>query len=142
MAHQGSNVFRSLLRPLYTGPGHPTATVAYPETKENRHLIRDSIIAIVLTKLGQRLFVPDFGSRLHDAIFEPNDRATFRLIETSIVQAIRTWEPRVRILKIDVEIDEHTMDILLDVLVIKLNETFKLPISIDRSHFFNAERLL
>lgn len=132
------SAFDYLRTPLYTGPGHPTATDEFPHIKENRALISNSIIAILMTKMGQRLWQPDFGSNLHKLIFEQNDTASARLVELAVTSAIRRWEPRVRIQSTQVTIDENTLSVNLRLEIIRIGDSFTLPISIDRRSFFTS----
>jgi uncharacterized protein len=115
---------------LYKGIGLPVRTKVYPVEKEDKELIRDSILTILLTKIGQRLFNPSFGSRLHELMFSPNDSATARMAEQFILDAIRKWEPRVRVLGVKVYSSEELMSISMDLLILRSNETFNLPMSI------------
>ena len=46
--------------------------------------IRSNLIHLLLTRKGSRYYLPDFGTRLYEYIFEPLDGPTFRNIESEI----------------------------------------------------------
>ena len=48
--------------------------------------------------------LPDFGSGIHDYVFELPDQTAENLIATEIVDALARWEPR--IVDTEVEVDE------------------------------------
>lgn len=81
--------------------------VAWTEGAEN---IRDAIRIILLTERGERVMVPDFGAGLKRYLFEPNTVATRRLIEEEITQAIKRWEPRVKLDTVTVDADRSDPD--------------------------------
>lgn len=62
--------------------------------------ISDSIHLILSTRPGERLFNPEFGSRLHELVFEPNDVVLSRLLKVYTVEALRRWEKRIEILNV------------------------------------------
>jgi uncharacterized protein len=57
--------------------------------------IEESIMIILRTKLGERLYRPDFGSRLSELVFEPLNTETLLLIRIYIEEALSMWEPRI-----------------------------------------------
>lgn len=57
--------------------------------------INDSILLILSTPLGERVMNPEFGSRLNDLVFEPNDTILKDLAELYIAEALARWEPRI-----------------------------------------------
>lgn len=65
------------------------------ETPEKE--IRADLIHLLLTKKGSRYFLPDFGTRLYQFIFEPNDVTTFTLIENEIREAVSKYIPNLTI---------------------------------------------
>ncbi len=67
--------------------------------------VRESIQVILLTRLGERLLLGEFGTTLPDLLFEPNTVATRRLVQEHITIALKQWEPRVRVQSIEVEQD-------------------------------------
>lgn len=64
--------------------------------------IRSSLIHLLLTRKGARYFLPDFGTRLYEYIFEPLDGPTFNQIEAEIRDSVTTYIPNLQINKISV----------------------------------------
>jgi Bacteriophage baseplate protein W len=77
--------------------------LAWSEGEAN---VRESIQIILLTELGERLRLPDFGGGLGHFLFEPNTVATRHLIADRIAQVITQWEPRVAVESVIVEPDD------------------------------------
>lgn len=67
--------------------------------------IRQSIYIILMTRKGERAMLPEFGSRIHDYVFELPDQTAENLIATEVVDALTRWEPR--IIDTEVELDEN-----------------------------------
>ena len=59
-------------------------------------LIEQSIMEILGTSQGTRLFLPEYGSRLEELIFETNDEVLEGSIRMFIVEALNMWEKRIR----------------------------------------------
>ena len=55
--------------------------------------IRADLINLLLTRKGSRYFLPDFGTRLYEYLFEPFDGLTFDAIESDIREAVGTFMP-------------------------------------------------
>lgn len=64
--------------------------------------IRANLIHLLLTKKGSRYYLPDFGTRLYQFIFDQNDMVTFNLIEEEIRESIKKYIPNLEIQKIEV----------------------------------------
>ncbi len=67
--------------------------------------IRESIQIILLTELGERLHLPEFGGGLNRFLFEPNTATTRQLIRDRITKALAEWEPRIVVQTVEVEPD-------------------------------------
>ncbi|MEG4304896.1 GPW/gp25 family protein [Microcoleus sp. D3_18a_C4] len=63
--------------------------------------VRQSIWAIVNTARGERVMRPDFGCRIHDRVFAPNNSGTVGEIISDVREALMEWEPRIDVLDID-----------------------------------------
>jgi phage baseplate assembly protein W len=57
--------------------------------------LEESILSILQTDLGERVYRPNFGSRLSELVFEPLNTQTLLLIRLYIEEALETWEPRI-----------------------------------------------
>jgi len=69
--------------------------------------IRQSIYIILMTRKGERMMLPEFGSRIHDYVFDLPDQAAENLIITEVIDALTLWEPRI----IDIEVELDSSDI-------------------------------
>jgi phage baseplate assembly protein W len=65
--------------------------------------IRSNLIHLLLTRKGYRYFLPDFGTRLYEYIFEPLDGETFDAIKQEIIEAVNIYIPKLVIEDIVVE---------------------------------------
>ena len=61
------------------------------------HNIEESIFIILGTRLGERVYRPDFGSRLHELVFAPLSDETLLLAQIYAREAIQQWEPRLSV---------------------------------------------
>jgi phage baseplate assembly protein W len=57
--------------------------------------VRQSIFIILGTAPGERIMRPDFGCRIHDLMFAPNNDITAARAEVYCEEAIYKYEPRV-----------------------------------------------
>lgn len=67
--------------------------------------VRESIQILLLTRLGERLMYPDYGSALRTYLFAPNNPATRKSVEEEIGRALRIWEPRITLDSVAVDPD-------------------------------------
>ena len=61
---------------------------------EERNL-EESIALILRTSLGERVYRPDFGSRLSELVFAPLNTQTLLLLRLYVEEALEAWEPRI-----------------------------------------------
>lgn len=64
--------------------------------------IKSDLMHLVLTRKGQRLYNPDFGTDLLKFIFEPNDGLTLAGIKSEITTVIKKYLPKLNIDEISV----------------------------------------
>lgn len=74
--------------------------------------IRSNLIHLLLTRKGSRYFMPNFGTRLYEYIFEPLDSPTFDQIETEIKESVEAYIPNLQITSIKIEAANITTDSL------------------------------
>lgn len=59
--------------------------------------LRQSIRDILTTPIGSRVMRRDYGSRLFELIDNPTNRETILEIYVATAEALRKWEPRIRV---------------------------------------------
>jgi phage baseplate assembly protein W len=55
--------------------------------------VKADLIHLLLTRKGSRYFLPDFGTRLYEFLFEPFDGLTFDAIQSDIRDAVQAYMP-------------------------------------------------
>ncbi|MDZ4763879.1 MAG: GPW/gp25 family protein [Chloroflexota bacterium] len=70
---------------------------------EDDDAVRQAILLLLSTRVGERVMRPDYGCMLHRLLFAPNDETTAGLAIYYVQRAIDRWEPRVTVLDIDAE---------------------------------------
>lgn len=126
------NLFgRSLAFPPRLGPD---GQWAWSEGPAN---IRESIQIILQTEVGERLMLRSFGAGLGRFLFEPNTTATRRLIQERVENALRLWEPRLRLRAVQVEADPGSayqviITIAYELVATGANEQLALSVNLGR----------
>ena len=67
--------------------------------------VAQSLRILLLTRLGERVMRPSFGSEAPRLVFAPGSERYLRLLETSIRDAVRDWEPRVELDDVRAEVE-------------------------------------
>ncbi len=67
--------------------------------------IEESIVIILRTGLGERVYRPNFGSRLSELVFEPMSIQTLLMIRLYVEEALQMWEPRIVVKQVRTEPD-------------------------------------
>ena len=88
--------------------------------------IRNSIYNLFNTNKGERILIPDYGCDLKSAIFEPITDTTSRTIGKRIKSSIEQWEPRVRVLnmQVDAYIDANEYHVSMQLAIPNIQNTF------------------
>ena len=90
---------------------------------KNVNAITRSIRNIVLTTPGEKFFDPDFGSNVSKLLFENVDDITASQIQQEIEFSINNYEPRVKLLSIEVnpDFDNNAFDTIITYEVVGAN---------------------
>lgn len=75
--------------------------------------IEQSIWIILLTSPGQRPLRPEFGCRIHELAFAPNDSATAGLAAYYVREALAQWEPRITVTRVEANPDPDDPALLI-----------------------------
>jgi len=70
-------------------------------TTTTKDAVKSSLMHLLLTNKGERLYMPDFGSDLKKFIFEPNDGMTKDDIKINLNQTISKYIPGLTINEIE-----------------------------------------
>lgn len=62
--------------------------------------LRQSLRDILTTPIGTRVMRRDYGSRLFELVDAPLNRGTILQLYAATAQAIRRWEPRIRLTRV------------------------------------------
>ena len=90
--------------------------------------IRSNLIHLLLTRKGSRYFLPDFGTRLYEYLFEPLDSPTFNNIEADIREACEKFMPQLKITDISITAaSSEETDFVITTAGSSVNREFKVP---------------
>ncbi len=65
--------------------------------------IKSDLLHLILTRKGQRLYNPEFGTNLLKFIFEPEDGLTLTKIQEEITTVVKRYLPKLQINNITVD---------------------------------------
>lgn len=104
--------------------------------KKDAEAVKQSVINILSTNRGERPFMPNFGSNIRGYLFENVDAVTISLIEEEIRSTLANYEPRVKVLSVDVDdlIDQNAINVRLEIEILS-------PSSLVTTVEFVVERL-
>ncbi len=71
------------------------------ELSENEKDIKESLVILLSTSLGERVMRPDYGANMEDLLFEAINVTTATIIIERLKRAILFHEPRVKVNDID-----------------------------------------
>ena len=77
--------------------------------------INQSICHILGTRLGERFFVPEFGCRIYELIFEPNDYILHDMLIIYIKEALTRWERRIKVLEVNPVVVEGENEVPINI---------------------------
>lgn len=108
----------------YTGQGFSLTDMFYYDEKDGEwktnvvtgiEKINESIKMILSTRVGERFFMPQFGSKLHTINFEQNTYISCDLAIVYVQEALANWEKRITVDRVDAEADMDTNQIYISI---------------------------
>jgi uncharacterized protein len=91
----------------------------------DRQNIEESIFIILGTRVGERLYRPDFGSQLHELVFAPLNDDTLLLAQVYARDALQKWEPRI-------SLESITAAASFEVAKLNINVSYRIKANHDR----------
>lgn len=88
--------------------------------KKDDAAIKQAVVNLLMTNKGERPFQPQLGSSIREQLFEPLDTATAAVIGESIKNCLTTYEPRIRIrnLELDLDFEENGYTVNLEFVIV------------------------
>jgi uncharacterized protein len=83
----------------------------FNQTYDNLVQLKSNVRNLLLTKKGERIGQPNFGTNLHRLLFEPNDDSLEDKIYQAVDSAIRLWLPQLSINEINIEATNEMKDL-------------------------------
>ena len=74
-------------------------------TDNDNQAIKSDLMHLILTKKGERYYLPDFGTNLLQYIFEPNDGISQSKVLDEITTAVKKYMPNLSIDQLDINTD-------------------------------------
>ena len=90
------NVYIGLALPI-----KPDDNNVFSLTKNSYDQVRHNLRNLLLTNVGERVYQPEFGSRLRELCFEQLDDALPQRIEDEVRRAVNFWLPYVNIVSVE-----------------------------------------
>ncbi|HHD11957.1 MAG TPA: hypothetical protein ENK42_05905 [Deltaproteobacteria bacterium] len=88
-----------------------TADVKMTSAEED---IKRSLYILLSTTVGERVMQPAYGCNLKRFLFEPLNATTIAYVRKLVEDAIVYFEPRIELDGVSVEIEEGTLNIIID----------------------------
>ena len=90
---------------------------------KNDNAIAQAVKNLVLTGRGERLFNPDLGSGLAQALFENIDLVSASQIQSEIDSLLRNYEPRINLteVKVDPDFENNAFNVTVEYEIIGID---------------------
>ncbi|OFZ07174.1 MAG: hypothetical protein A3D92_14940 [Bacteroidetes bacterium RIFCSPHIGHO2_02_FULL_44_7] len=94
--------FTSFLGRGWKFPPEFTKGPDHAEMSEDEQDIRESLIILLSTRIGERILNPTYGCNLEDLLFQPLNLTLKTYVADLVKTAILYFEPRIDLKKIDI----------------------------------------
>lgn len=96
----------------------------------NETAVTRSIRNLLNTQQGERLYQPDIGSNVRKLLFEPIDDTTADILTSTIRDTLTTYEPRAKVLNVEVIPDEGRNRYVVTVVYMLINKQDPISVNI------------
>ena len=102
--------------------------------KTDAAAVKQSVKNILMTNYAEKPFVPQFGANLNNFLFNLDTEFDDDLLEEAIAQAIDDYEPRARVLNVDVKTrpDYNSVDVTVTFQVVSTSDTLSINLNLTR----------
>jgi phage baseplate assembly protein W len=100
--------------------------------------IEQAIRIVLGTIPGERMMRPEFGCRVHELVFAPDNASTRKLAAYFVEEALKRWEPRIEVKEIEATSDPAHDGALMIEIRYQVKDTYE-PRSIVYPFFLEGE---
>jgi len=88
----------------------------------NIETVKNDLYNHIFTEKGERVMMPNFGTRIPSLVFEQNDEATLEIVREDLIEVFN-YDPRVRLLNLEVVplMDSNAIVAFADLLYVEFN---------------------
>ena len=86
--------------------------------------IEQAIRIILGTAPGERMMRPEFGCRIHELVFAPDNASTRQLVSYYVGEALGRWEPRVEVKEVQSSSDPDRDGVLMVEIKYQIKDTY------------------
>ena len=102
-------------------------------TVQNEASVKAALTNLIKTEPGERRFDPKWGTALSNFLFAPADIFTETEINDCIADAIKNYEPRVKIIAIETAMIDNGVEITLEYYVLNVPQIQSLDIVVTKT---------
>ena len=97
--------------------------------KTDEDAVKTAIKHLIRTKNFERAFHPEIGTQVHSLLFDNFSSATKLAMEQTITESIEKYEPRARLITVEIEEAEETNDLVVNIIFTLKNTSSPITIS-------------
>jgi hypothetical protein len=116
--------------PLFAGFSTKN-TIAINHELTDKDLVIEDLMNHIMTRKGERVMLPTYGSIIHDMLFEPLTEETTVLIEEDLTDIIND-DPRCKFVSVEITDSDHTINAMLRLQILPTLEPVELKIDLAR----------
>ena len=112
------------------------STNTFNQSYDNLLQLKSNVKNLLLTRKGERVAQPNFGTDLHKLLFEPNDDSLEGKIYQAVESSIKYWLPQLTINEINIEAtnemkDSHEVSVSITFTANYNSQSFKVDFNIN-----------
>lgn len=103
--------------------------------KKDVQAVKQSVLNILLTNKGEKVFHEDFGGNLRSYLFENYDSITSMAIQSRVKRTLLNYEPRISVTSVDVDdtrIDYNALTITVEFIIKSIEELATIEFTVER----------
>jgi phage baseplate assembly protein W len=102
-----------------------------PYTLTDVDVIKQDLMNAFQTRKGERVMMPDFGSRIWDVLYDPLDSVTEQKILEDVTNIIN-GDPRVQLVNTEVTEEQHSLQVIVELIIYPNSTPDKLFVEFER----------